>query len=58
MSLWSVDDRATNDLMQAFVKRIETNVPSQALRLAMLEVRQKHPEPSKWASFVVFGTPR
>jgi CHAT domain-containing protein len=58
MSLWSVDDQATSDLMQAFVKHIETHIPSQALRLAMLAVRQKYAEPSKWASFVMFGTPR
>jgi CHAT domain-containing protein len=58
MSLWSVDDQATSDLMQTFVKHIETHIPSEALRLAMLEARQKYAEPSKWASFVMFGTPR
>jgi len=58
MSLWSVDDEATSKLMQAFVKHLETQIPSEALRQAMLEVRQDYSEPSKWASFVMFGTPR
>ncbi|WP_434683999.1 CHAT domain-containing protein [Pseudanabaena minima] len=58
MSLWSVDDQATSQLMQTFIKHLETQFPSEALRQAMLEVRQEYSEPSKWASFVVFGTPR
>lgn len=58
MSLWSVDDQATSQLMQAFVKHLETQFPSEALRQAMLEVRQECSEPSEWASFVMFGTPR
>jgi CHAT domain-containing protein len=58
MSLWSVDDQATSQLMQAFVKHLETQFPSEALRQAMLEVKQDYSEPSKWASFVIFGTPR
>jgi len=58
MSLWKVEDAATNELMLTFVKRMKDNVPSEALRLAMMEVRQKHSEPSQWAPFVLFGTPR
>jgi CHAT domain-containing protein len=58
MSLWSVDDEATSKLMQAFVKHLVTQIPSEALRQAMLEVKQDYSEPSKWASFVIFGTPR
>lgn len=58
MSLWSVDDAATNNLMQAFVKNLENDIPASALRKAMLEVRKQHPYPSEWASFVLFGTPR
>lgn len=58
MSLWSVDDHATNKLMQAFVKHLEIQIPSEALRQAMLEVRKDYSDPGKWASFVLFGTPR
>jgi len=58
MSLWSVDDQATSRLMQEFVNHLATQIPSEALRQAMLAVRQEYSEPSKWASFVMFGTPR
>ncbi|HKS27158.1 MAG TPA: CHAT domain-containing protein [Pyrinomonadaceae bacterium] len=58
MSLWSVNDKATAQLMKAFVKYLESNMPSEALRLAMLEVRRDRPNPAHWASFVLFGTPR
>jgi CHAT domain-containing protein len=58
MSLWSVNDRATADLMKAFVKYLRTHIPSESLRLAMLDVRRQRPAPSQWASFVLFGTPR
>ncbi|HEX8748985.1 MAG TPA: CHAT domain-containing protein [Pyrinomonadaceae bacterium] len=58
MSLWSVNDKATAQLMKAFVKYLDSNMPSEALRLAMLEVRRERPNPAHWASFVLFGTPR
>jgi CHAT domain-containing protein len=58
MSLWSVNDKATAALMKAFVKYLRANMPSEALRLAMLEVRRERPQLSQWASFVLFGTPR
>lgn len=58
MSLWSVNDKATAELMKSFVKYLQTHMPSEALRLAMLDVRKQRPEPSQWASFVLFGTPR
>lgn len=58
MSLWSVNDRATAELMKSFVKYLQHDNPSEALRLAMLDVRKRRPEPSQWASFVLFGTPR
>ncbi|MBA3766613.1 MAG: CHAT domain-containing protein, partial [Acidobacteria bacterium] len=58
MSLWSVNDKATAELMKSFVKYLQTHMPSEALRLAMLDVRKRRPEPSQWASFVLFGTPR
>jgi CHAT domain-containing protein len=58
MSLWNVDDEATSNLMQAFMRHLETTFPSEALRLAMLETRAAHANPSDWASFVLFGSPR
>ena len=58
MSLWSVDDAATSELMQAFVKHLQNDIPAEALRKAMIETRKTHPAPSQWSSFVLFGTPR
>lgn len=58
MSLWSVNDAATSELMQAFVLNLRSYVPAEALQRAMLQVRGKRPHPSQWASFVLFGTPR
>jgi CHAT domain-containing protein len=58
MSLWSVNDQATNELMQEFIKDMKSDIPSEALRKAMIEVKKKRPNPSEWAPFVVFGTPR
>src|SRR5919202_1631857 len=59
MSLWSVDDVATNELMQEFIKYLKNgDIPAEALRKAMLEVRKQRSDPAQWASFVLFGTPR
>lgn len=61
MSLWSVNDAASDELMQAFMRHLLAEgqpTPAEALRQAMLEIKQKHPDPAKWAAFMVFGTPR
>ena len=58
MSLWSVNDGATNELMQAFMRNVQSDIPAEALRKAMIETKKKRPHPSEWASFVLFGTPR
>lgn len=58
VSLWSVNDLTTNELMQAFVKHLKDDIPVEALRKAMLEVRKQHPDPADWASFVLFDTSR
>jgi CHAT domain-containing protein len=58
MSLWSVYDDATADLMRAFARNLRAHPPAEALRLAMLEVRARRPDPAEWASFVIFGTPQ
>jgi CHAT domain-containing protein len=58
MSLWNVNDKATAELMKSFVKYLRSNMPSEALRLAMLEVKKDRPQLSHWASFILFGTPR
>lgn len=60
MSLWSVDDTATQELMQLFMEKIQephTFFPCEPLRQAMLEYRKKRPEPIFWAPFSAFGVP-
>ena len=68
MSLWNVDDAATNDLMTDFVAQVAADRPTQdgsrltlaheeALRQAMLAARQRNADPALWASFALFGMP-
>lgn len=59
MSLWVVDDEATQILMSAFYKEWAKNpfretIPS-AFKKAQLEVRQKYPHPYYWGAFVLLG---
>jgi CHAT domain-containing protein len=58
MSLWSVSDEATVLLMDRFRVHLADAAPAEALRLAMLEARDRYPEPALWAPFTLFGTPR
>lgn len=58
MSLWSVSDEATLYLMDRFQLAAMSNLPAEALRLAMLDAREKYPDPALWAPFTLFGTPR
>jgi len=58
-SLWNVDDMATAFLMNRFMFYIQQKTaffPSGALRLAVLDTKQKFPSPLYWASFSAFGT--
>jgi CHAT domain-containing protein len=60
MSLWSVDDKATAELMARFYRRMlgtEHLAPAAALRAAQLEIRaeSRWRSPSFWAGFVLQG---
>lgn len=58
MSLWSVDDDVTRELMTRFVELAIGGKPvDKALQSAMLAVRERHPSPAHWASFGTFGAP-
>ncbi|RZL61599.1 MAG: CHAT domain-containing protein [Pedobacter sp.] len=58
MSLWNVDDEATAFLMKRFIFHLQEPIfylPSEQLRLAILDTKKKYPNPMYWASFSVFG---
>jgi hypothetical protein len=56
MSLWNVNDAATEALMVGAMSRIKAgDVPAVALRQAMLKLRETRPHPKYWASFAVFS---
>ena len=68
MSLWNVDDAATNELMVDFIERVVkdraarggqklTLAHEEALRQAMLAARARNADPALWASFALFGMP-
>lgn len=57
MSLWSVDDQATESLMTMFMDELAKVPPQSALARAMKKQRAKTPDPDKWAAFQYFGWP-
>ncbi|MFN6535467.1 MAG: tetratricopeptide repeat protein [Nostoc sp. EkiNYC01] len=55
-NLWSIDDRATQDIMVKFYEKLkEGKSKTQALREAKLTQIQRHP--FFWSSFVLIGDP-
>ncbi|MBL7910789.1 MAG: CHAT domain-containing protein [Bacteroidia bacterium] len=57
MSLWPVDDYATQFLMTEFYKNYSESQNSEtAFKLAQLEVKKKYPQPYYWAAFVLLKT--
>lgn len=54
MSLWSVNDRCTSELMQEFYKNYYAGMPDEeALRKAQSAIRERYPSPEDWGSFVL-----
>jgi len=54
-SLWSVDDKATATLMQAFYANLATMNKREALRQAQVKARETFPHPFFWAAFQLTG---
>jgi CHAT domain-containing protein/Flp pilus assembly protein TadD len=56
MSLWSVDDEATQDLMTLFYTEFLKSGDAQAsLRWAQRKLKNKYPQPFYWGAFVLVG---
>ena len=56
VSLWSVPDAPTADLMAEFYQNLETtDDKAKALRQAMLTTMEQHPNPKNWAAFTLIG---
>ncbi|NER53142.1 MAG: CHAT domain-containing protein, partial [Symploca sp. SIO1A3] len=56
VSLWSVPDAPTANLMTEFYRNLEqTGNKAQALRQAMLTTMATHPNPKDWAAFTLIG---
>ncbi|MDN4166098.1 CHAT domain-containing protein [Cytophagales bacterium LB-30] len=56
MSLWKVDDSATQQLMNAFYTNwMASGNKHEALRKAQIDLQQKYPDPYYWGAFVMIG---
>jgi CHAT domain-containing protein len=56
MSLWTVDDEATAELMVKFYEELaQTKSPAAALRSAQTKLLQQRPHPFFWSPFVLVG---
>ena len=56
MSLWTIDDEATTELMATFYDELAgTKSPAAALRTAQIKLLKQRPHPFFWSPFVLVG---
>ena len=56
VSLWTVNDRSTSQMMLRFYKGLQEGLSkSRALREAIIEVKAAFPHPYYWAPFILLG---
>ena len=54
MSLWSVNDKCTSELMQEFyLNYYSGKTDEEALRQAQSAIRERYPSPEDWGAFVL-----
>ena len=58
VSLWEIDDASTHRFMRGFYGALRNGTPlAEAVRQAMMPVREWRPHPYHWAPFVLAGDP-
>lgn len=58
-SLWSVEEKATSELMITFFRNLKQGMSkAAALQAAQAQTRRQYPSPYYWAGFVLTGDPR
>jgi CHAT domain-containing protein len=56
LSLWTIDDEATAELMTTFYEELaQKKSPATALRTAQVKLLQQRPHPFFWSPFIVVG---
>jgi CHAT domain-containing protein len=56
LSLWDVHDSATKDFIVAFYTELGKGCPkAEAMRIASIRLRERHPHPYYWAPFLLIG---
>lgn len=56
MSLWSIPDEETKELMVSFYSNLKSGMEiAEALQKAQLSIKNKHPHPCSWGAFILQG---
>jgi hypothetical protein len=56
LTLWDVNDKSTAEFMKAFYRRLGNRSDhALAVREAMIEIRERYPNPYFWAPFILVG---
>jgi CHAT domain-containing protein/tetratricopeptide (TPR) repeat protein len=56
MSLWTIDDESTSELMATFYDELaRSKSPARSLRSAQIKLLKEKPHPFFWSPFVLFG---